>query len=121
MVMLVALASCTTLPEPDPDEAPLIAALHARGIEACSLAWDDPRSDFSAAQLTLLRATWNYPEQPERFMTWVEATSARTRLWNPEEVVRWNIHKRYLLELAERDVPIVPTELVARGAGEPLT
>jgi O-ureido-D-serine cyclo-ligase len=34
---------------------------------------------------------------------------------NPIEVCRANVRKRYLLELAARGVPIVPTTLVARG------
>ena len=118
--MQIALASCQTLPEPDPDEAPLLAALRARGVQAATLAWDDPESDFGAAALTLLRATWNYPEQPERFLAWIASVSAHSALWNPAAVVRWNHHKRYLLDLAAHGVPIVPTELVARGAAESL-
>lgn len=118
--MHVALASCLTLPEPDPDESPLLSALRARGLAAQTVAWDDPHADFGAAQLTLLRATWNYSEQPERFLAWVHDVSRRSQLWNPAEVVRWNIHKRYLLALAERGVPIVPTQWVAQGAVESL-
>src|SRR5262249_46918074 len=30
-------------------------------------------------------------------------------LFNPLDLVRWNIHKTYLRDLAERGVPIVPT------------
>lgn len=113
--MDIVLATCRELPEPDPDEAPLLAALRARGVHAHTLAWDDPRSDFSCADLTLLRATWNYTEQPERFLSWIDVTRRQTRLWNPPEVVHWNYHKRYLLELGAHGIPHVPTELVRRG------
>jgi len=120
--MRIVLATCERLPEPDPDELPLLDALRARRVEVCSLAWDDERvqDDFAAADLTLLRATWNYPEQPERFGAWVDAVSGRTRLWNPAEVVRWNMHKGYLLALGARGVEHVPTELVACGDAAPL-
>jgi hypothetical protein len=39
----------------------------------------------------------------------LEGIAAMTLLWNPLEVIRWNIRKTYLLELAARGVRIVPT------------
>jgi hypothetical protein len=65
--------------------------------------------------MTLLRATWNYPERSAEFLTWLEQTAARTRLRHGPGVVRWNMHKGYLLDLEQRGVPVVPTELVRRG------
>jgi hypothetical protein len=111
----VALASCLTLPEPDPDLAPLLAALHAAGLSAEVLAWDDPGADFARARVTLLRSTWNYSEQPGAFLAWVDRTAACSSLWNRRETVRWNTHKSYLLDLEARGVPAVPTHLVRRG------
>ena len=114
--MRVALANCQILPEPDPDAAPLLAALEAAGVDAISLAWDDEDANFAGVDLTLLRATWNYPEQPERFMAWISAVSTQTSLWNRADIVRWNIHKSYLLRLAARGLPVIPTELVTMGS-----
>ena len=113
--MDIALATCRILPEPDPDEAPTLAALRAAGLHAEALAWDDPDADFSAARMTVLRATWNYPDDPRRFLAWLERTAAVTELWNPLPAVRWNLHKEYLLELERAGVPVVPTCLVRRG------
>jgi glutathione synthase/RimK-type ligase-like ATP-grasp enzyme len=114
-VLDIALASCVVLPDPDPDEAPLLRALRAAGFTAESLAWDSPRSDFGRARATLLRATWNYPDRPADFLAWAETTAARSRLFNDPAIVRWNVHKSYLLELERRGVPIVPTRLVKKG------
>lgn len=118
--MDVALASCRELPEPDPDAKPLSSALSAAGVDARVLGWDDPDADFSRARITLLRSTWNYPLHPARFLSWAESTAARSRLVNPLEVVRWNLHKGYLLELERAGVPTVPTELVRADAPRPL-
>lgn len=118
--MRVALATCKTLPEPDPDAEPLLHALQAQGVDARQLAWDDEHADFGAVDLTLLRATWNYPQYPSEFLAWVAKVSEQTALWNPAAVVRWNHHKGYLLDLALRGLPIVPTELVAAGSSESL-
>jgi hypothetical protein len=116
----VAIASCHTLPKVDRDEAPLLGALRAAGLRVEVRAWDDPTADFSSARLTLLRSTWNYTERPERFAEWLERTAAASALWNPLPVVRWNLHKGYLLELARAGVPVTPTHLVPRGSAERL-
>ncbi|MBP7149108.1 MAG: hypothetical protein KBD01_16385 [Acidobacteria bacterium] len=118
--MDVALVSCRELPEPDPDAAPLARSLAAAGIDARVLAWDDARADWGEARLAVLRSCWNYPLAPDAFLAWAEATSRRTILCNTIEVVRWNLHKRYLLELERAGVPVVPTELVSRGASTSL-
>lgn len=116
----VALATAIRLSEPDLDLEPLRQALLDTGIRCSILAWDDPRADFSEARMTVLRSTWNYPLFPGKFKQWVDSTAAVSELWNPAAVVRWNLHKRYLIELAEAGIPVVPTELVERGSSRSL-
>lgn len=113
--MRVAVARCLELPEPDPDEAPLVRAFARRGVEAIPLAWDDPSADAFRFDAVVLRATWNYHLQPEKFLAWAEEVARITRLLNPIHVVRWNIHKSYLAELRSRGFPIVPTVFLNKG------
>ena len=113
--MRIALATCQRLPEPDPDQAPLIAALRDLGIETSMLAWDGPQADATGFDLCAFRSTWNYFEDAERFLSWVAATARTTRLVNSERIVRWNIHKSYLKELEAAGIHTVPTAWVARG------
>jgi glutathione synthase/RimK-type ligase-like ATP-grasp enzyme len=115
--MRLRVATCLTLPEPDPDAAPLAAALAAAGVDATLVPWEDDAA-WAAPAPTLLRSTWNYSLAVERFVAWTAAVAATAPLWNDAEIVRGNCHKGYLLDLAARGVPTVPTELVARGAGE---
>jgi hypothetical protein len=109
------IATCRPLPEPDADEAPLLAALAARGITAEALAWNDARVDWDAPVATVVRSTWDYLHRPEAFLAWVERAARAAPFWNPPAVVRWNLHKGYLLELERAGVAVVPTELVRRG------
>ena len=118
--MDLALVTCATLPEPDPDAVPLARALDGAGLRWGIFAWDAPDIDWSAARLTLFRSTWNYPLHRQAFLAWAQATAQVTDLWNPPAVVRWSAHKSYLLDLQARDIPIAPTVLVPRGAGMPL-
>jgi glutathione synthase/RimK-type ligase-like ATP-grasp enzyme len=110
------IATCTTLPEVDVDEEPLAAALAAAGIDAALVAWDDPAADWDAPIPTILRSTWNYALALDDFLAWVERVSAVAPIWNPFDVVRENVHKRYLLDLATRGIPVIETTLVPRGS-----
>ena len=113
--MKLRVATCLTLPEPDVDEAPLAAALAAGGFDATLLAWEDPAADWDAPLPTIIRSTWNYALDIDRYMQWIDRVAASGPLFNPPDVIGGNLHKRYLLELAARGVPVVPTTLVERG------
>lgn len=113
--MRLRVATCLSLPEIDPDEAPLAAALATSGIEAALAAWDDPHADWTSPIPTILRSTWNYSLARDEFLAWCERVDRTAPLLNPLAVVGANSHKRYLLELMERGVPIVPTTLIPRG------
>lgn len=109
------IATCLALPEPDDDEPVLAAALAAAGIAAALVGWDDPAADWDAPIPTVLRSTWNYPLAPDGFLAWLDRAAAAGPVINPPDIVRGNLHKRYLLDLAARGVPVVPTTLVERG------
>ncbi|GGR32300.1 ATP-grasp domain-containing protein [Streptomyces netropsis] len=99
----------------DVDLPLIVDALRADGSAAEAVAWDADRAAWAGFDLAVIRSTWDYAERPGEFLAWVDATARVTRLWNPAPVVRWNIDKRYLLQLAERGVPVVPTHIIEPG------
>jgi glutathione synthase/RimK-type ligase-like ATP-grasp enzyme len=113
--MRLRVATCMTLPEPDPDEVPLAGALAAAGIDAQLLAWEDPSADWTSPIPTILRSTWNYSLARTDFLAWCDRVAATAPLVNPPAIAHANSHKRYLLELAARGVPTAPTTLVPIG------
>jgi len=115
----VGVVSCVAIPEPDLDQEPLLEALRSAGLDARLVAWDDPEPRFDC-ELYVLRSAWNYFEDPQRFLAWVERAQRERRILNPPAVVRWNHHKGYLRELEEVGIGVVPTLHVARGAAPPL-
>ena len=104
------------LPEPDPDREILQEALRNRGFQAEWLAWDDPDAEPGRFEVCVLRSCWNYYKNPSEFLNWLDKTARLTRLLNPLEVVRWNMHKGYLRELGERGISIIPTTWVSKGS-----
>ena len=115
----IRLATCTLLPEPDADRAPLAAAFERAGIEAQWLAWDDPTVDWETSLPTIVRSTWNYHQHRAAFLRWCERVAWRSPFWNPPDVIRMNTHKSYLLELARRGVQTVPTHLITQSSAAP--
>ena len=111
----VAIVTCVELPEPDPDQELLLAALERAGVQAELLPWDDPRADPAPFDLCVLRSCWNYHEDPQAFLDWIDAAAEVTRVANSADVAHWNIHKRYLRKLENAGVPIIPTVWFEQG------
>lgn len=118
--MRVALATCSTLPGLFRDDQLLQEALLRRGVEAYPLVWNSEAGASDRPDLCILRNTWDYHHNVQAFLAWAEAMAERSRLLNPWSLVRWNVHKGYLLELATRKVPTVPTLLARRGRPLPV-
>lgn len=91
-------------------DARLIAALEKLGIEAIELPWDDLDTDWDAFDAVLVRTTWDYHLRADTFRTWLNQLSdLMIPVFNPLDVLRWNMDKIYLRELRAAGVPIVPT------------
>src|SRR5262249_1597932 len=87
-------------------------------VDVCD--WRDPEVDWSAARVTVLRSPWDYIDHLDEFLAWATRVDAVSELWNPLELVRWNTHKAYLLDLHERGAPIVPTVVLLGGSSAAL-
>lgn len=107
--MRIALATCEEPPVPDVDAGLVLPALAERGAETATPAWSDPDVDWGGFDLVQLSSTWDYHERADEFREWLHRAGAATRLHNPPELVEWNMDKRYLRELEERGLPVVPT------------
>ena len=105
----IALATCSSLPALDDDDAPLVPAFAQRDVVAEPVVWDDPAVDWSVYDLVLIRSTWDYTDRPREFLEWVRRVEQSTRLINPASAVEWNIDKSYQRTLERAGLPIVPT------------
>jgi glutathione synthase/RimK-type ligase-like ATP-grasp enzyme len=98
-----------------PDDRSVVPLLGARGAQVVPVVWSEtlPR----ALDALVLRSTWDYHLRLPEFLAWVDAVEAsRIALLNPPETIRWNVDKKYLLEVEARGVPIVPTRHAERGS-----
>ncbi|MCB5906138.1 ATP-grasp domain-containing protein [Streptomyces pinistramenti] len=102
--------------EIDYDMPLLLDACKAVGIRAEIRSWQDPGIAWDRFDAVLLRSPWSYVENLPQFLEWCERVSDVTSLFNPLPVVRWNLDKHYLADLAGAGVPVVPSGFVPPGA-----
>jgi glutathione synthase/RimK-type ligase-like ATP-grasp enzyme len=115
---MIALVTWSGLPDLATDDRLLRVALERRGFRVDALAWDDPRAAWRDYAAVVLRSTWDYHKRFDEFRAWLDSLDG-ARIWNPPAVLRRNIHKSYLLELAKQGIDIVPTILIRRGESLP--
>jgi glutathione synthase/RimK-type ligase-like ATP-grasp enzyme len=85
------------------DDLPLARELESRGAAVSAFPWDMEHAPYDLAQNVLIRSAWNYDSAPETFLQWLAGLEDSGRkLTNSNALVRWNIHKDYLFEAANR-------------------
>jgi glutathione synthase/RimK-type ligase-like ATP-grasp enzyme len=114
--MRLALATARELPRVDGDLPVLAAAAGGRGWIAEATQWDDPTVSWSEFDAVVIRSTWDYLAKLTQFREWIDAASQSAPMVNAANTMQWNLHKRYLVELAGAGVPVVPTTLVQSRA-----
>jgi hypothetical protein len=112
----VAIASCTLVGDEWPDDRILAAELEVRGCEASVEPWDGD-ADWEAFDLIVIRSTWDYTWRRDEFLAWARAAGDRLR--NAPDLIDWNSDKRYLGDLAEAGLAVVPTTFVGPCDPEP--
>jgi glutathione synthase/RimK-type ligase-like ATP-grasp enzyme len=88
----------------------LFEPLKAVGWSAEEVSWRKTDVDWNVYDVVVIRTTWDYQDDVEAFMAClqrIEASSAQ--LQNGLKAVEWNISKRYLSDLQNQGINIVPT------------
>jgi glutathione synthase/RimK-type ligase-like ATP-grasp enzyme len=85
------------------------APLRNLGWQVDTVPW--PReANWQAFDAVVIRSTWDYHHDPDRFLAVLaRIEQAGVPLYNGLELVRWNLRKTYLRDLAARGVATVPT------------
>ncbi|MFL6528509.1 MAG: RimK family alpha-L-glutamate ligase [Chthoniobacterales bacterium] len=85
------------------------------GWRVDAIPWDRSGVDWRSYDAVVIRSTWDYIKHPNTFLAVLEEIErSGVPLFNPLDVVRWNINKIYLRDLADRGVPVVPTVWLER-------
>jgi len=90
-------------------ERNLVASLQSDEIRIQPVVWDEP-NDWSRFDAVIVRTTWDYHLKIDKFKQWLDhLDQLKIRVFNPADVIRWNLHKFYLRDLSRKGIPIIPT------------
>jgi hypothetical protein len=115
---LIAFATCRSFPGLTEDDALLANALSAAGYVVEASPWDDETIDWGRYRALIIRSTWNYHLHPTAFRAWLDRLKScgDLRVFNPIEILEWNMDKRYLENLHRQGVPLPPTRFLDKNS-----
>jgi glutathione synthase/RimK-type ligase-like ATP-grasp enzyme len=115
--MLIAFVTYSRLPDLTADDRLAAEELRRRGAEVEAVIWNDPGVLWSRYDRVVIRSCWDYFERTDEFLAWLDRMEKeKIPLWNPIPLVRGNLDKAYLGELAAAGLPVIPTAGLEHGA-----
>lgn len=99
------LTTCLSYPTLPEDLQPLVEQL-SYSFSVAIQPWQSmERSDY-----ILPLCAWDYAQFPQQFQQWLTQCSSQGSLFfNSPELMRWNMHKSYLLDLAQQGIEVIPS------------
>lgn len=92
------------------DDELAVVPLARLGFEVDTLSWRDETVDWNDYEAVVIRTPWDYQRAPDEFLNVLETIDGSSaRLENSLDIVRWNLDKRYLIDMEQRGCRIVPT------------
>lgn len=116
----IALLTCEAVPELFDfknayDDRPLIDLLRHRGVVAEPAIWSDANIHWEQQyDAVIIRSPWDYMYRFADFSAWLQQRSIP--IFNPPDVIRYNIHKFYLRDFEQQHIPIVPTVFIDKNS-----
>jgi len=93
----------------------LSEGLAQHGILTKRVDWGDLMFNWSSVNCAVIRTTWDYSYRRDEFSQWLNRVSECTQVINPLPLMRWNMDKHYLADLARSGVAVVDTQFVEQG------
>ncbi|MFT5277695.1 MAG: glutathione synthase/RimK-type ligase-like ATP-grasp enzyme [Glaciecola sp.] len=88
----------------------LSAPLKELGWEAVEVSWHETQHNWDHYDVVVVRSTWDYQVHCQEFLSCLQTIHQSSAiLCNSMSLIEWNISKKYLKELEEKGVPIIPT------------
>lgn len=94
----------------------VLDALTSVGLTATIKSWSDKDFDWSTTRSILFRTTWDYFDRFPEFSAWLNQLPKNLICFNDLETIKWNMDKHYLLDLQNKGINVVPTQIIKRNS-----
>jgi len=109
MYKKVALLSMDSLENFHTYDKLLIEPMKTFGWIAEEISWRNEKVNWKGYDAVIVRSTWDYQNDPEKFISVLEKINSVSHLENNLELMKWNMNKNYLFDLEQKGVKIVDT------------
>lgn len=102
--------------EYDEEIGALMPAFAGQGLELIPVRWREASVRAPEFDAALPLMVWDYFQgNEEAFLAEMAKTEATTKLYNPFDVLKWNMNKTYLDELEAKGAPTIKTLTIERA------
>ncbi|MBC3872521.1 ATP-grasp domain-containing protein [Undibacterium flavidum] len=106
----LAVVTSADLPELFGGEKLLLPALSALKVRTSLCVWDDHSVDWQSFDAILIRCPWDYHEKLPAFLLWLDQLrTCGVQVINDLDTLQWNLNKKYLFELSQLQLPVIPS------------
>lgn len=109
MYKKVALLSMDSLEKFHTYDKLLIEPMKTLGWIAEEISWRNEKVNWNDYDAVIVRSTWDYQNDSEKFISVLEKINNVTHLENDLDLMKWNMNKSYLFDLEQKGVKIVDT------------
>ncbi len=102
----IVFATCNAQPGLQASDEVLAAAFETLGHGVTPAPWNGAQGVFAQADAIIIRSTWDYHKAPDDFARWLDSLRDDGRVFNAPSLMRWNMSKHYLLDLAAKGAPL---------------
>lgn len=120
--MNIALVTCESLtqyaaPTVEDEDSLLTRYLREQGHQVTPRVWTNPAVDWAGYDKVVVKSPWDYFDRVDDFYAWLDRMDATgISLLNPSGIIRWNADKKYLRDMEQAGVKIVPTHWLPKGS-----
>lgn len=99
------------------EDIDLLIFLTHKGLDVVSIIWNDDKIDWESFDVAIIKSPWDYHNNLTLFWEWLDKLqSLNVKVRNPVEIIKWNSHKKYLKEITENGLPVIPAEYLEKGS-----
>ncbi|MBI1803417.1 MAG: hypothetical protein HY033_06565 [Ignavibacteriae bacterium] len=106
----IAFVTSIDYPELTDDDRIASQALRSEGVRIVPVVWNEPSTEWAEFDVVVVRSCWDYHRAPDAFRSWIDSMEEHdVRIWNPPNILRWNMEKTYLCDIEKRGIAIPRT------------
>ena len=103
---MLTITTCRTYPQPPQNLLPLADILNRQSVPTRFDIWQNRPAD----PFLLPLCAWDYAAEPQAFRRWLDDTEKSGQQFvNPPPLMRWNMNKKYLCDLAAWGADVIPS------------